>query len=195
MIKLLFNPFERYSEKQLLVTGITASIIGCFLAFNFNARFDGILDLHFVKKNTIIQPIIDILIDFFCLTILLFLIGKYSNSKTRFIDIITTTLISKIPFYILLFQNINNFSFQITDKLTKSLLTKNYSIETITSSEMVYLVATGILNLAFVIWSVILLFNGFKIATNAKTTKPILLFIVIIILSELISKILISKFN
>lgn len=195
MKKILFNPFERYSEKQLVLTGIIATIIGSLLAISFNGRFDGVLDLHFVEKIKILEPIIDILIDTICLVILLFAIGKSINKKTRIVDIISTILISKIPFYILLFQNINNFSYYIADKLTKSLLTKNYSLETVTSTEMTYLVACGILNLVFIIWSIALLFNGFKTATNAKNTKSILLFIVAIILSEVVSKIVISKFN
>ncbi|MEC4005286.1 YIP1 family protein [Flavobacterium sp. SUN052] len=195
MIKIILNPFERYSEKQLVITGILTTMFGSFLAILFNARFDGVLDLHFVEKVKTTQPIVDILIDFICLSTLLFLIGKYINKKTRFIDIISTTLISKIPFYILLFQNINSYSFHVTDKLAKSFFTKNYTIEKITSTEIAFLISCGILNLAFVVWSIALLFNGFKIATNAKTTKSVLLFIAVLILSELISKILISKFN
>jgi hypothetical protein len=195
MIKLFFNPFERYSEKQLLFTGIIATVIGCFFAISFNARFDGVLDLHFVEKVEISQPIFDILINTFCLSILLFFIGRLINKKTRFIDIISAILISKMPYYFLLFQNINNFSYQIIDKISKSLLTHNYSLETISSTEISFLIISAILGLAFVAWSMMLLFNGFKIATNAKNTKPILLFIGVIILSEIISKILISKFN
>lgn len=195
MMKLLFNPFERYSEKQLVFIGITSTIIGSLMAIFFNARFDGILDLHFVEKIKIHEPIIDLLIDLFCLVLILFLIGRYINKKTRIIDIISATLISKIPFYFLLFQNINNLSFKITDKLAKSLLTKNYSLETITTSEMTYLFFCGIINLVLVIWSITLLFNGFKTATNAKNTKSIFLFIVAVILTEVVSKILISKFN
>lgn len=195
MIKLIFNPFERYSEKQLVLTGIITTVIGTLLAISLNVRFDGILDLHFVEKIKISEPIIDVLIDTFCLVIILFAIGKSINKKTRLIDIIATTLISKIPFYILSFQNINNFSNHITDKLTKSLLTKNYSIETLTSGEMAFLILFSFLNLTLVIWFITLLFNGFKTATNAKNTKSIILFIVAIILCEIISKILISKYN
>lgn len=195
MMKLLFNPFERYSEKQLVFIGITSTIIGSLMAIFFNARFDGILDLHFVEKIKIHEPLIDLLIDLFCLVLILFLIGRYINKKTRIMDIVSATLISKIPFYFLLFQNINNLSFKITDKLAKSLLTKNYSLETITTGEMIYLFFCGIINLVLVIWSISLLFNGFKTATNAKNTKSILLFIVAVILSEVVSKILISKFN
>jgi hypothetical protein len=194
-MKLLFNPFERYSEKQLVFVGIISTIVGSLMSIFFNSRFDGILDLHFVEKIKIHEPIIDLLIDLFCLVLILFLIGRYINIKTRIIDIISATLISKIPFYFLLFQNIDGILFRITDKLTKSLLTKNYSLETITTIEMAYLVFSGIIGLALIIWSITLLFNGFKTATNAKNTKSILLFIVAVILSEVVSKILISKFN
>lgn len=195
MMKLLLNPFERYSEKKLVLIGITSTIVGSLMAMFFNARFDGILDLHFVEKVKIYEPIIDLIIDLFCLVLILFLMGRYINKKTRIIDIISATLISKIPFYFLLFQNSNGLIFRITDKLTKSLLTKNYSLETITTGEMAYLVFSGITGLVLIIWSITLLFNGFKTATNAKNTKSILLFIAAVLLTEVVSKILISKFN
>lgn len=192
-MKKFFNPFQSYSEKRLVLFGSIITIIATALAVLINGRFDGVLDLHFVEKTTIAKVLYDLIIDLIILTILLFIIGKLINKKTRLIDILATSIIAKIPFYFLLFFNINDKMFLVTEKLM-SMVSKNNPIN-IETSEMILLVFSGIATFTCLIWSIILLFNGFKTATNSKETKHILLFIVTIIIAEVLSKILILKLN
>lgn len=192
-MKKIFNPFQNFSEKQLVLFGSIITIIATALAVLLNGRFDGVLDLHFVEKTTIAKVVYDLIIDLLILTILLFIIGKLINKKTRLIDILATSIIAKIPFYFLLFFNINDKMFLVTEKLM-SMVSKNNPIN-IETSEMILLVFSGIATFTCLIWSIILLFNGFKTATNSKETKHVLLFIVTIIIAEVLSKILILKLN
>jgi len=83
--------------------------------------------------------------------------------------------------------------FLVTEKLI-SMVSKNNPIN-IETSEMILLVFSGIATFTCLIWSIILLFNGFKTATNSKETKHILLFIVALILAEVFSKIVILNLN
>lgn len=193
MKKIIFNPFQNYSEKQLITFGILAGIVGSLLALAFNGRFDGVLDLHFIEKTSISTTAIDLMINIFILSTLLFLVGKIVNKKTRLIDIIATSLIAKIPFYFLLFFNVNNKMYLATENLME-MVTKNKPIA-IETFDMIILVVSGIATFACLIWSIILLFNGFKTATNSKKTKHILFFALAIILAEVISKIIILKLN
>lgn len=117
MKKIILNPFQTFSEKKLIAFGITTALIAIILSVPFNGRFDGVIDLHFVQKTTLLKSALDILIGILIITIMLFIIGKYINKKTRFIDILSSTLIAKIPFYFLLFFNINNLMFNTSEKL------------------------------------------------------------------------------
>jgi hypothetical protein len=45
------------------------------------------------------------------------------------------------------------------------------------------------------IWFSVLLWNGFKVATNAKGIKNIILFIFTILVVEIVSKYIITTFN
>lgn len=193
MKKTIFNPFQNYSEKRLILFGSIITLIATTLAIQLNGRFDGVLDLHFIEKSTFSKVVYDLIIDIIILSFLLFVIGKIINKKTRIIDILTTSLIAKIPFYFLLFFNINNKMFLVTEKLM-SMVSKNNPIN-IETSEMILLVFSGIATFTCLIWSIILLFNGFKTATNSKETKHILLFIVALILAEVFSKIVILNLN
>jgi hypothetical protein len=58
------------------------------------------------------------------------------------------------------------------------------------SSEIALLAASSLLSLIVLVWSIILLYNGFKTATNAKEIKHNLYFAIVLIVSEILSKII-----
>ena len=100
---LLFKPFEKYSEKRLLLIGVFFTLLGSFFAYVFNIRFDGIIDIHIVPNTLSYQALLDNLINIFCLVLFLYISTKYINKKTRLIDILNTALVARTPFYLLPF--------------------------------------------------------------------------------------------
>lgn len=193
MRTLLFNPFEKYSDKILIIFGLLFTLIGGGLGFVFNTRFDGVLDLHFVKNVSIYNLLLDISIDIVTLTICLFVIGKLINNKTRLIDIFSATMIARIPFYFITFFNVNNKAYTISERILT--LAKSNQINTLEALDIFYLMLMTFAIITSLIWSMILLFNGFKTAVNAKETKHTLFFIGTLIFAEILSKILIKTLN
>jgi len=190
MKKLLFKPFEKYSEQQLLIIGILSLIIGTYLASILNTRFDGAIDMHLVQSTTLIRVIKDVLISVSCLLLCLFVVGKIINSKTRFVDIFSATIVARIPFYLFLLFNINNFFSNYTQQLLE--FQKSGNPADIDPTALAVVSVVGFLAIGFIVWFFALLWNGFKIATNAKGSKSVLLFIVGILIAEVISKVLLS---
>jgi hypothetical protein len=193
MKTLLFNPFEKYSDKTLMLFGFLFSLLGAFLGYFFNVRFDGVLDLHFVEKVTIYQPVLDIGIDITCSSTILFLVGKQINNKTRFIDILSASMIARTPLYCITFFNADNFIYNSTQKMLA--MVEPGKIENLDVWDMLVIIIFALITILFLIWCIVLLFNGFKIATNAKGTKHTLLFILEITLAEILSKTLIFTLN
>lgn len=196
MKTVLFNPFEKYTENRLLIFGIFITLVGSYLGYLFQGRFDGVIDLHFVPSTTLFEPLMDNLINIVSLFILLFILGKYINPKTRIIDILTTVMVARVPFYLLTFSNYQNFTSDITEKLIASIDFQNpQSGLNLTAYEMVLFVITTLAALSCLVWFVVLLFNGFKIATNSRGIKNNLLFAGAIILAEILSKIIFTLIN
>ncbi|MFT7251451.1 MAG: hypothetical protein ACI9FW_001190 [Flavobacterium sp.] len=185
MIKILINPFEKFSEKQLFVFGILFLIIGSFLGYQFNALFDSILHLSFPDNISFINHLLQNIILTLILSLFLYAFGIYFNSKTRYIDILNVSLIARIPFYLTTLANINDASSTISNKLLESL--NDLKSTSISTQDYSFLIATSILSLVCIIWLAVLLWNGFKTATNAKTTKQIVLFILVILVANFIS--------
>ncbi len=189
MKKLLLNPFENYSEKQLLLIGVFGNILLIFLSFQFNTEFIGNLKSNplneIVLKDVILQHLIILTLTAF----LFFVLGKYLNSKTRFIDVFATCLVSRIVFCIIPLVNLNNKMYEITKRVIGSLATVNP--EKAVSNDLPLLLFFAGIALISMVWFFILLYNGFKTATNAKGSKSIILFITTIIITEILTRILI----
>lgn len=188
IVHLLKNPFAVLTDKQILLTGVVAFVIGIFLAFQFQIQLQ-ILRINTLKIPNLLEVVIGHLIIIICLTVSFFILGKVINKKTRFIDILSSVLISLIPLYISLFQNINGFLSNETSKIENAV--KDGTIYTQTPPFL--LIIVGLIGFCFFIYYIYLLFVGFKTATNAKKIWHYLLFFVILIAIDLLTSGLINS--
>ena len=85
--QLIFNPFSLFTEKQLAVSGIALTLTGTLIGYLCNSSFNGTLDMHLIKDSNLATVGAENAINISIVTILLSALGKYFNSKTRFIDI------------------------------------------------------------------------------------------------------------
>lgn len=114
--KIIFNPFEKVSEKILLTFGITLTILGSFTGFYFGVIYDGYLDVH-VYAVTFLESLLHNTTNLLSMFICFFILGKILNSKTRIIDVLNTVLIARIPLYTLgIFANNEKIN-SITDQI------------------------------------------------------------------------------
>ncbi len=190
MKKILINPFEKYSESTLLLVGILALALGSVMGYYCNARFDGVIDLHFVKAVGAYEPLLDLVVTVGVTAVMLFALGKYHNPKTRLIDLVNTVLIAKIPFYVLTIFNGNGMIFDASEKIMKSVQENVLNLPDF--SVLLPILIFSLITLAALVLSIVLLFQGFKVATNAKGNKSVFGFVLVLLLAEIISKIAIS---
>ena len=196
MKKILFNPFEQFSERPLIVFGIAATIVLSMTGAFFNARFDGVIDLHFSTPTFFINTLTDNAVNIVVLSLALFTLGKIRNNKTRFIDIFSASLIARIPYYFLPFFNWNNFILNETEKLMQQFLTTQPGmLPQFDAIQMAALIGFAIISIVFLAWFIYLLYQGYKVATNAKGAVEVVLFSVTILIAEVFSKIMFYLIN
>lgn len=187
MKRTLLRPLEKYNEMPLLLFGIIMTALGSFAASLLNARFSGVIDMNITKHVKPVQPFLDNAANTLALFIFLFALGKYINSKTRAIDILNSILIARIPFYLLPLFNIGSLFSSIETKVNPA---NPYAID-FTAGEMVLLFFFAIIAITCLVWFVMLLYNGFKVASNSKTTTHKSLFALAVVLAWAFSKYLI----
>ena len=193
MKKKFFNPFEIFSEKKLLVVGILSAFILVLMSVYFHTRFLGILNIDFLNSISPKKVLFEQLMSVFISTILFYALGKYLNSKTRFIDVLNAVLISRIPFLIVPVLNVNNHFSEVSKRYLGMFLTTNPTKPL--DGDLIFLMLCAIPILTAFVLFFVLLFNGFKTATNAKGNKAILFFAITVILLDISIKLLFKLLN
>ncbi|WP_177764570.1 YIP1 family protein [Flavobacterium sp. I3-2] len=186
---ILLNPFAILSDKKQTIIGLISLIFGILIAHFMTINIQ-ILRIDPVENVSLLKSFLNLIICILFLSLAFFGIGKIINKKTRFIDIINTVLLSFIPVYISLFQNLNHFLNNEIDKLIQTL--KNGDIYNL-SPPILFLIV-GLVGFVFFIYYVYLLFIGFKTATNSKKAWHYVLFFATLIIVDLLTSYIINSF-
>lgn len=177
--QLLINPFSRVSEKQLLFIGLFFLLLNGFVCFYSQTFMNSIF--HFAVKDniTLLGSYVSVLICYSTAIIFLFVLALFFNKKTRLIDIVTTVLISQAFNFIVLLIT----KFSGLDKVSTSIKTAIEANQIDKVSTNISLLLVLILPLLFfAFYGIVLIFNGFKTATNIKKPEQITAFIVLLFL-------------
>jgi len=186
MKKLLFNPFEKYDGRPILAIGLVATLIGGMLGYAFKAHFDGILDMHFADQVTFSGPFSENVFNIAILFFVLYAIGRYINNKTRPVDILGVVMLARLPLYLDTLTNINGYMYEFGEKV----MSMGADPMKIDPTEIMVPALLGLLTLPLLVLYIVLLYNGFKTATNLKTAQHKWWFAIGIIIAEILSKIL-----
>lgn len=186
MKKLLFNPFEKYDGRPLMTIGLLITVLGSLLGYVFNARYDNAIHISFLDDVTFVEPLTDNIFNIASMFLAFYIFGYIINKKIRPIDILSMVMIARFPFYLNTFTNIDGFMYTMSENIlnggTAALLEN--------PTNLLIMTVAGFLSLALLVWYIALLYNGFKIAVNIKTTTHKILFAVATIASLIISSIL-----
>lgn len=188
--KYLFNPLLKFSERSLLILGILSIAAGSLIGHYFSLTFDGAFDTH-PLQITFIESLKENVINILLVFILLLILGKIINRKTRLVDIATISMIYRIPIYISgPLINLPVFK-AIADKvLANKDNLENIKFETL---ELFSILAASSVLMIFLIYSIVILVNGFRTATNLKKWQYYVCFAIVLIIAEVLSKTLINN--
>ena len=165
-----------------MLVGIAITIAGCVLGYFLNAKFDSLLHISFTG-GSFIEPFIDNAVNIVILSAALYTVGYIINKKTRVIDILTTVMISRGPFYLSVLVNINSYFAAVTERMIAS----GPNLSALRTADIVMLLIAAALSILALIWSIALLYNGFRVATNLKKTVHKVAFALGILIADLLS--------
>ena len=190
-LKHLINPFSKFDEKTLLIIGIMGAFLNYIFCNLFGYIMDGNLHFRFLREEeSNITILLYILINIILLAISLFIVGKFINSKTRIIDIINTVLIASIPSTLLLaISEIPPFK-RSMDTVQEIALTNP---ESLNSLDLIIILIFSFISIIFLIYSFVLIYKGFKTATNVKNILPKISIFVITITLNIITQFYLLK--
>lgn len=184
----LFNPFSKFSEKQLFFVGLLFFILNSFVCFFTKTQMDSIFHFSDNKNLTIEYAFLLAGISILSAILFLFLFALIINKKTRFIDIVNTVLISQMPNCIALLC----IKFSGMDTLAKN-LKQNLGLGG--TVNLIQFTFSILIILSITLYGFVLIYNGFKTATNFKKWQHIILFVVLLLIFILFHQVYIQNFN
>lgn len=178
----MFNPFTRIAGWQAVGFGLVFVLLTGVIGTFSNVSFDGVIDMHLSNQLTFFQSFSYLAIDMISLVLVMSITGLFISKGFRFVDILGTMILAKSPYIILAIAGYFSKSPDVTE-----ILKNPYVI-----FQSVSFLIIMLLSLPVTIWSIALMYNALKISCGVKGSKLTIAFIIAILVSEIISKILIS---
>lgn len=171
-INYLYNPFKWIAGLKSIVIGLAGLLIVSYTSFQTGTHLNGLTNIVFAKDSDFVFYLVEHLLSWISISMFFYISGLIlSKSRIRIIDILGTSLLARIPLIIAPLFRVLPF--------LKSFVFQSFEMYMITG---IYLISS--------IWTIVLLFNGFKISCNLKNDRLIASFIVSILLSEIVTRLL-----
>ncbi len=187
--KLIFNPFSKFSEKQLLIFGIAITFLGSFIGYFLGLTYDGVFDVH-QSEVTFSQSILENIINLFSVFLVLFILGKIIYPKTRIVDVFNIATVSRFPIYLVTFIA----SSPLLERIGKQILENKDHLEKfqLKPLDLIMLIGISCVMMLLLAYSIVLLVNGFRTSSNVKKWQYYVYFTIALLVAEIISKSLIQ---
>lgn len=187
----LFWPFKYIAGTKALAIGIVAMILISIFGYLGNVFFNGVIGPNIaatgVSSPYIVHAIMQISA-LFSLTLVFYITARIvSKSAVRLIDIAGTMALSQAPFILVALAGlIPATHLDIASMNTVGLEGFIQIIE----DNIVMITLISILSILIIVWTVALKYNAYTISANIRGAKAIVSFIVAIIISEILARII-----
>lgn len=183
--RFLVNPFDKIAGWQSVGIGLLVLCAVVLIGFSSNTYLIGLFNAEVVTDASLLNAFVFQFVSWIYLTLALYIVGVVCAKGVRFQDVLGTVAIARYPY--LLMAPIGF----IVDKVTldtfiaAALNNKPYDMDV-----LMRLLAIATVSIIVLVWYIVLLYNAFKVSTGVKGKKGIWLFILALISSEIIVRML-----
>lgn len=182
----IFNPLSKLPSKPILLVGIVTAVIGAFISQFNQTIYDGIFDAHVFSPLGYAKALTANMVNIIIPCIVLFILARIINPKTRMIDILNTAFLYRLPIYILPLLTKISVLKDFDKKMNNGVV--DLKQLNFTATENLELLIITCLSLALLAYAICLMFFGFKTASNAKKAWHFISFVFVVIFCEVICK-------
>lgn len=199
MIKTIFNPFRYIAGAKSLIAGLLILMLTAFIGYLSNTHFPDLISIKMISGFPFMYYLLQSLSNWIVFSALLYLTSLFiSPSSVRAIDIFGTQAMARFPY---IFASLIGFSGSMKkfgDYIMYTVL-KTGDPVTLSTGNMMMAISLMILTLLLTIWLVVLMYNAFRVSANVKGARAVISFIIVFIVSVIvtgqITKILITYFS
>ena len=188
--KWLFNPFVRIAGVTSLALGLAVIVVGGAVAGIAEIRFNGLLDMQFAVSVPLWLPIVEGLLNWAVISALFMLAALlFGGGGVRLVDIAGTQALARAPLIpaaaICLAPPVHaSFADWSSAPSSSDLTLLNASV----------LLGASAMVVMGIVWMVALMWNAFRVSCDLKGGRGVLVFVVVVLIGELISKFLLLRY-
>jgi len=193
MFKKLFNPFTHIAGIRSLFWGVKIILITSILGYFLNIHFPDVISVKSVPSFPFLYHVLQSFSNWIIISLILITISLiFSKSKIRIIDIFGTQALARFPYLLATFTGIPKSPQVFSQYMLYKYLGTGDPVE-ITTLDITITIFIILFSLLLTIWMIALMYNAFKVSSNIKGTKSIVLFIVGLIISMVISTLITNQ--
>lgn len=184
----LFDPFTFVAGGGALVLGLVALVIAGVIGALTGTHLDGVLDFHMGPSRAIWVVPVETIIDWLCLSIVLFVAGKIaSRTAFRAIDLFGTQALARWPSVIAVSASTAPPFRRFFTSLVTNVMT-GHPMPTPSLSEALASALVAVVSIAAIVWMVALMYRSFALCCNLKGSRAALTFVIGLLIAEALSK-------
>ncbi|MDH6354441.1 hypothetical protein M2132_000769 [Dysgonomonas sp. PH5-45] len=191
-LKLLYNPFSRIAGWKAFGIGAVIVAVSVYIACATGNYFSGAMNIRYIGPSATLLPAFMLQIQgLLCMVALMYVAGLIFSKGVRFQDVLGTVTLSRYPYLFaaiacFLVKDIDMKSF--VQNITQAATNQTLGI----SHEFINVIIFGLILLVLVVWYIALLYNAFRVSTDIKGAKGIVIFIVTLILTDILNLLIFS---
>ncbi len=187
MFNKLINPFRYIAGGQSLFIGLLFITATSVTGYFSHTNFPDVISVKIEIEMPVMYYLIQGLINWLVLSTVFYIAAViFSKSSVRIIDIYGTQALARAPYLLAAFtgfsESLNNFGRYIL----WTMLQQGESIH-LSAFEIALAILILSITVLLTVWMITLMFNAFKVSSNIKGTKLILIFITGLIISIIIT--------
>lgn len=178
-----FNPFRYIAGVKSLLAGILILLLTAITGYFSHTHFPDLISIKLSPAFPLWYFVVQVFTNWLVISIVLYGLALiFSSSSVRMVDIFGTQALARIPYFL---AAVTGFLGAMHKFGRYILYTRFHQGEPVdlTSTDVVLVVFLMILSLFLSIWTIILMYNAFRVSANLKGGKAITLFITAFIIS------------
>ena len=184
-VSTFWNPFGIVKGRVGLILGLIVILIGSIGSIVGNVRYSGILSWEYFDQVHWMSGFLDQILGLILSLIVFYLIAYlFGARRIHTINLCVVLMVARAPLVVLPFLNFNGWLFEVSEGLLEIGLEGE---DLPAFGESVVMVLVSILLLFCFVWSVSLLFNGYRLSTRLRGIPSLVSFIVAVVLSLMVS--------
>jgi hypothetical protein len=196
----LFNPSYYLAGGPALAIGLAVLLATGLIGFFAHTHVDGVLDIHTGREAPMWVHLGESLIDWIAMALPLYIAGRIlSKSRVRAVDVLGTQATARFPYLVATLMTLlpayQRHLVVVMEQVQRvqngegvGAIAASAASQPVDSDLLVFLLVT-VFNLLMLAWMIALMYRSYAYTTNMKGARPIVSFIVVLIIAEAVSKI------